>query len=198
MTSPRECSPPCPGSRPIGSTVACAARQATVWRAHRAVERSARLRRSPVQHAPGPSLRSSASAAAAVTSATRSRLASRTLIRTSRPSGASPCTNWLQDVVACDGRGFVLTGPNAGADGFLRDAAPTGSYETSAPGVFAHGDVRSGSIKRCATGGGGGRDGRAARPRADVRRPRPEGLTVRSPKGRSRMQEVSGFAYKNL
>jgi thioredoxin reductase (NADPH) len=61
--------------------------------------------------------------------------------------GASPCTDWLGDVVARDEHGFVLTGPDAGADGLL---------ETSVPGVFAAGDVRSGSIKRCATAVGEG------------------------------------------
>jgi thioredoxin reductase (NADPH) len=61
--------------------------------------------------------------------------------------GASPCTGWLGDVVARDEHGFVLTGPDAGADGLL---------ETSVPGVFAAGDVRSGSIKRCATAVGEG------------------------------------------
>ena len=43
--------------------------------------------------------------------------------------------------------GFVLTGPEAGADGLL---------ETSVPGVYAAGDVRAGSIKRCATAVGEG------------------------------------------
>ena len=61
--------------------------------------------------------------------------------------GASPCTEWLRDVVACDARGFVLTGADAGADRFL---------ETNVPGIFAAGDVRSGSIKRCATAVGEG------------------------------------------
>jgi thioredoxin reductase (NADPH) len=61
--------------------------------------------------------------------------------------GASPCTDWLGDVVARDPRGFVLTGPEAGADGLL---------ETSVPGVYAAGDVRAGSIKRCATAVGEG------------------------------------------
>ncbi|HSO99348.1 MAG TPA: NAD(P)/FAD-dependent oxidoreductase [Solirubrobacteraceae bacterium] len=61
--------------------------------------------------------------------------------------GASPCADWLRDVVACDERGFVLTGNDAGADGFL---------ETSVPGVYAAGDVRAGSIKRCATAVGEG------------------------------------------
>jgi thioredoxin reductase (NADPH) len=61
--------------------------------------------------------------------------------------GALPCTDWLGDVVARDSKGFVLTGPEAGADGLL---------ETSVPGVYAAGDVRAGSIKRCATAVGEG------------------------------------------
>jgi thioredoxin reductase (NADPH) len=61
--------------------------------------------------------------------------------------GASPCTEWLDDTVARDEHGFVLTGSAAGADGLL---------ETSVPGVFAAGDVRSGSVKRCATAVGEG------------------------------------------
>jgi thioredoxin reductase (NADPH) len=61
--------------------------------------------------------------------------------------GAAPCTDWLGDVVARDDKGFVLTGPDAGADGLL---------ETSVPGIYAAGDVRSGSIKRCATAVGEG------------------------------------------
>jgi thioredoxin reductase (NADPH) len=61
--------------------------------------------------------------------------------------GASPCTDWLGDAVARDEKGFVLTGAEASADGLL---------ETSIPGVYAAGDVRSGSIKRCATAVGEG------------------------------------------
>jgi thioredoxin reductase (NADPH) len=61
--------------------------------------------------------------------------------------GASPCTEWLGDVVARDEHGFILTGPEAKADGLL---------ETSVPGVYAAGDVRAGSIKRCATAVGEG------------------------------------------
>ncbi len=61
--------------------------------------------------------------------------------------GAKPCTAWLGDVVARDDDGFVLTGAAAGAEGLL---------ETSVPGVFAAGDVRSGSVKRCATAVGEG------------------------------------------
>jgi thioredoxin reductase (NADPH) len=61
--------------------------------------------------------------------------------------GAAPCTDWMGDVVARDDKGFVLTGADAGADGLL---------ETSVPGIYAAGDVRSGSIKRCATAVGEG------------------------------------------
>ena len=61
--------------------------------------------------------------------------------------GAAPCTGWLGEAVARDAKGFVLTGPDAGAEGLL---------ETSVPGVYAAGDVRAGSIKRCATAVGEG------------------------------------------
>lgn len=61
--------------------------------------------------------------------------------------GASPCTEWLGDAVARDEKGFVLTGSEIGADGLL---------ETSVPRVYAAGDVRAGSIKRCATAVGEG------------------------------------------
>jgi thioredoxin reductase (NADPH) len=61
--------------------------------------------------------------------------------------GAAPRTDWLGGGVTLDDDGFVLTGQRAGADGIL---------ETSVPGVFAAGDVRSGSVKRCATAVGDG------------------------------------------
>ncbi len=61
--------------------------------------------------------------------------------------GATPCTEWLGEVLVRDGHGFILTGPDAGAEGLL---------ETSVPGVYAAGDVRAGSIKRCATAVGEG------------------------------------------
>ena len=61
--------------------------------------------------------------------------------------GALPCTEWLDGAVARDENGFILTGAAAGADYLL---------ETSLPGVFAAGDVRSGSTKRCATAVGEG------------------------------------------
>jgi thioredoxin reductase (NADPH) len=61
--------------------------------------------------------------------------------------GALPCTEWLDDTVARDHDGFVLTGPAADTANLL---------ETDVPGVFAAGDVRSGSTKRCAAAVGEG------------------------------------------
>ncbi len=61
--------------------------------------------------------------------------------------GAAPNTAWLSDVVTLDDKGFVLTGEAIGA------ASP---FATSAPGVFAVGDVRTGSVKRVASGVGEG------------------------------------------
>ncbi len=61
--------------------------------------------------------------------------------------GALPCTEWLGDVVQRHDDGFILTGGAVGADNML---------ETTVPGVFAVGDVRSGSTKRCATAVGEG------------------------------------------
>ena len=61
--------------------------------------------------------------------------------------GALPCTEWIDDAVHRDERGFILTGSAAGTEGLL---------ETSVPGIFAAGDVRSGSTKRCATAVGEG------------------------------------------
>ena len=61
--------------------------------------------------------------------------------------GAKPCTEWLGDAVARHADGFLLTGEAAGASALL---------ETSVPGIFAAGDVRSGSTKRCAAAVGEG------------------------------------------
>jgi thioredoxin reductase (NADPH) len=61
--------------------------------------------------------------------------------------GARPCTDWLDGAVGRDEDGFVLTGPAANAENLLA---------TSVPRVFAAGDVRSGSTKRCATAVGEG------------------------------------------
>lgn len=61
--------------------------------------------------------------------------------------GAAPNTGWLQGQVALDRAGFILTGAAAGA------ASP---HATSAPGIFAVGDVRAGSVKRVASAVGEG------------------------------------------
>ena len=61
--------------------------------------------------------------------------------------GAKPCTEWLGEAVARHDDGFLLTGDAAGAANLL---------ETSVPGIFAAGDVRSGSTKRCAAAVGEG------------------------------------------
>jgi len=74
--------------------------------------------------------------------------------------GADPCTTWLSDALAIDEHGFVLTGQDLqlthldpAGDGRQRAPFP---LETSRPGVFAAGDVRSGSIKRVASAVGEG------------------------------------------
>jgi thioredoxin reductase (NADPH) len=57
--------------------------------------------------------------------------------------GADPATEWLQGCVALDKAGFVTTGIGA------TDGVPAPSQlQSSVPGVFAVGDVRSGSVKR--------------------------------------------------
>ena len=65
--------------------------------------------------------------------------------------GADPCTNWLQGMVDLDEKGFVLTGQPAGPG-----EPPRSQFQTSVPGVFAVGDVRSGSVKRVASAVGEG------------------------------------------
>ncbi|KRC63003.1 pyridine nucleotide-disulfide oxidoreductase [Agromyces sp. Root81] len=64
--------------------------------------------------------------------------------------GADAVTEWLPPDVARDVHGFILTGPDAAATAqWAIDRRPF-ALETSAPGVFAIGDVRSGSVKRVA------------------------------------------------
>ena len=63
--------------------------------------------------------------------------------------GADPCTEWMDDCVALDEKGFVRTG-------YQDDLGSAGLYRTSKPGIFAVGDVRSGSVKRVASGVGEG------------------------------------------
>jgi thioredoxin reductase (NADPH) len=73
-------------------------------------------------------------------------------------TGASPNTQWLAGCVALDDHGFVKTGPELTAADLARWNLPRPPYllETSIPGVFAAGDVRSGSVKRIASAVGEG------------------------------------------
>ncbi|MDX6657884.1 MAG: thioredoxin reductase [Solirubrobacteraceae bacterium] len=74
--------------------------------------------------------------------------------------GADPRTGWLGDALVTDDDGFVVTGDalqlsHLDPSGDGRQRAPF-ALETSRPGVFAVGDVRSGSIKRVASAVGEG------------------------------------------
>jgi len=69
--------------------------------------------------------------------------------------GASPHAEWLPDAVAVDDHGFVLTGREVPMDRWV-DSVPPANLATTAPGVFAVGDVRSGSMKRVASAAGEG------------------------------------------
>ena len=69
--------------------------------------------------------------------------------------GAEPHCDWLPDAVARDERGFVLTGRDA-PKSCWRDGLPPDNLATTVPGVFAAGDIRSGSMKRVAAASGEG------------------------------------------
>ena len=71
--------------------------------------------------------------------------------------GATPCTEWLPHEIARDKKGFVSTGTLVAGEPMWTNAkrAPA-PLETSLPGIFAAGDVRSGSVKRCAAAVGEG------------------------------------------
>jgi thioredoxin reductase (NADPH) len=71
--------------------------------------------------------------------------------------GAKPCTSWLPPEIERDERGFIKTGHAvAGAPAWAGLDRMPGPLETSRPGIFAAGDVRSGSVKRCAAAVGEG------------------------------------------
>jgi len=71
--------------------------------------------------------------------------------------GAKPCTSWLPPEILRDEKGFVLTGADAGdAPAWKTAKRRPGQLETSRPGIFAAGDVRRGSVKRCAAAVGEG------------------------------------------
>jgi thioredoxin reductase (NADPH) len=73
-------------------------------------------------------------------------------------TGASPNTGWLQGCVALDDHGFVKTGSDLARDELAgwSLSRPPHLLETGIPGVFAAGDVRSGSVKRIASAVGEG------------------------------------------
>ena len=74
--------------------------------------------------------------------------------------GSAPRTEMIADFVECDDKGFILTGPDLprterGIKGWPLDRDPY-LFETSIPGVFAAGDVRSGANRRVAAAVGEG------------------------------------------
>jgi thioredoxin reductase (NADPH) len=69
--------------------------------------------------------------------------------------GAEPHCDWIPSAVARDERGFVLTGRDVPRERWL-DGLPPENLATTLPGVFAAGDVRSGSMKRVASASGEG------------------------------------------
>jgi thioredoxin reductase (NADPH) len=75
-------------------------------------------------------------------------------------TGAQPHTRWLQGCVVLDNHGFVKSGADLGKEELAeaRWSLPRPPYllESSVPGVFAAGDVRSGSVKRIASAVGEG------------------------------------------
>ena len=70
--------------------------------------------------------------------------------------GADPETTWLPPEIALDPKGFVLTGPEVRAAGRWRLDRDPYLLETSCPGIFACGDVRSSPVKRVAAAVGEG------------------------------------------
>jgi thioredoxin reductase (NADPH) len=70
--------------------------------------------------------------------------------------GAEAATDWLPSEIARDGHGFIVTGTEATTEGrWTADREPF-ALETSVPGIFAVGDIRSGSVKRVAAAVGEG------------------------------------------
>jgi thioredoxin reductase (NADPH) len=70
--------------------------------------------------------------------------------------GAIPRTDWLPDEIERDAKGFVRTGPGLAESPHWAARRPPFLLESSRPGVFAAGDVRSGSVKRVASAVGEG------------------------------------------
>jgi len=71
--------------------------------------------------------------------------------------GARPCTEWLPSEIERDEKGFIKTGADvAESPAWRANKRRPAPLETSLPGIFAAGDVRSGSVKRCAAAVGEG------------------------------------------
>ncbi len=71
--------------------------------------------------------------------------------------GADPCTEWLPPEIERDEKGFIKTGTAVtSAPAWKENARKPAALETSLPHIFAAGDVRSGSVKRCAAAVGEG------------------------------------------
>jgi thioredoxin reductase (NADPH) len=70
--------------------------------------------------------------------------------------GATPRTGWLPKEIETDARGFVRTGPTLAQSPLWTARRSPFLLETTRPGVFAAGDVRSGSVKRVASAVGEG------------------------------------------
>jgi thioredoxin reductase (NADPH) len=71
--------------------------------------------------------------------------------------GANPCTEWLPVEIERDEKGFIKTGSEvANAPAWKENKRQPTPLETSLPNIFAAGDVRSGSVKRCAAAVGEG------------------------------------------
>lgn len=69
--------------------------------------------------------------------------------------GAEPHSGWLPDAIARDERGYILTGRDVPTESWT-DGVPPESLGTTVPGIFAVGDIRSGSMKRVAAASGEG------------------------------------------
>jgi thioredoxin reductase (NADPH) len=70
--------------------------------------------------------------------------------------GADAVTDWLPSQIVRDSHGFIVTGSDAMKQGRWNSDREPYALETSAPGIFAVGDVRSGSVKRVAAAVGEG------------------------------------------
>ena len=70
--------------------------------------------------------------------------------------GATPSTAWLDEQLAADEDGFLLTGADIPAGSLEEDAPSPLFLETIRPGIFCVGDVRSRSVKRVVTAIGEG------------------------------------------